>query len=179
MPDIAGLKLIVPTSVAGSGVSVSASGKVTFTAATSVSVNGVFSSTYDNYLVVFRASATGDVSLLNRLRLSGTDATATNYTNQRLYADNTTVVGARATSQSFLASGYLSNTARNGVHLYLYGPALAQPTASRAVSASGYAGGYIQDEAGTHSLSTAYDGMTLYIASQNMTGSLTIYGLAN
>ena len=56
MAEIAGLTLITPSSVAGSGVSVSASGKVTFTAATSVSVNGVFSATHDNYLVVVRGS---------------------------------------------------------------------------------------------------------------------------
>ena len=48
MAEIAGLKLITPSSVDGSGVSESASGKVKFTAATEISVNGVFGSTYDN-----------------------------------------------------------------------------------------------------------------------------------
>lgn len=178
MAEIAGLKLIVPTSVAGSGVSVSASGKVTFTAATSVSVNGCFSATHDNYLVVFRAAASGGESMRYRLRASGTDATGSNYVNQRLVADGSSVSGARSASTDFAAMNWMDSTARNGMHTYFYGPFLSQPTASRAVTVSGYLGGYIQDEAATHSLSSSYDGFTFYLPTINITGSLTVYGLS-
>ena len=65
MAEIAGLTLITPSSVAGSGVSLTGA-KVVFTAATSVSVNGVFSATHDNYLVVVRGSvATSGLSLIH------------------------------------------------------------------------------------------------------------------
>lgn len=178
MPDIAGLKLIVPTSVAGSGVSVSASGKVTFTAATSVSVNGCFTSSYDNYLIVSRLSASTDLVVQGRLRLSGTDASGSNYTRQFIYADNTSVIGGRNSSVNNPVMAYASSANRNGFHLYVYGPNLAQPTAFRSVIVSGYLGGYIEDDAVTHSLSTAYDGITLYPGAGNISGTLCVYGLA-
>jgi hypothetical protein len=180
MAEIAGLKLIVPSSVAGSGVSVSASGKVTFTAATTISVNGVFSSTYDNYLIVIRHSSSGNPGIDMRLRLSGTDASGSNYAWQRLTAENTTVAGARSTSQTQVKVGYSSSTARSGDHIYVYGPALAQPTATRNVNVRGLNSASIADIAGTHSLSTAYDGFTLLgdAGTVDITGALTVYGLA-
>lgn len=180
MAEIAGLKLIVPSSVAGSGVSVSASGKVTFTAATSVSVNGCFSSTYDNYLIVMQSlPSSGGANMRIRLRLSGTDASGSNYVYQSLLADATTVSGARATSDNMVINltGGVSSL-RDGTHLYFYGPNLAQPTAMRSVTGCAYNSALIYDHAGTHSLSTAYDGFTVYTTSPNLTGSLTIYGLS-
>ena len=177
MAEIAGLKLIVPSSVAGSGVSVSASGKVTFTAATSISVNGVFDSTYDNYLVVVKhtdSSAGGGYQ--SRMRASGTDATGSNYTAQELRVDGASVTGGRATSTAAQVS--VTGTSVNGFHLYLYGPALAQPTAYRSLTVSTYNTAFIYDFAVTHSVSTAYDGITLYRGSGSTSGSLTIYGFS-
>jgi hypothetical protein len=181
MPDIAGLKLIVPTSVAGSGVSVSASGKVTFTAATTININGCFTSSYDNYLIVFRSddSANGQ-GFYFRMRLSGTDATGTNYTFQELSADNNTVAGSRTSSANYGMS-HIGGQEPYGVHMYFYGPALAQPTARRSVAAPAFSGAAptaIYDHAVTHSLSTAYDGLTLYPSSGTATGALCVYGLA-
>jgi hypothetical protein len=179
MPDIAGLKLIVPTSVAGSGVSVSASGKVTFTATTTVNVNGCFTSTYDNYLVVMRGSTDAGRTMRMRLRASGTDATGTNYTIQSLSADSTTVSGARTTSSDFALAVVLDSAAKGGSHFYFYGPNLAQPTAARSVTASNTSSARISDYAWTHSLSTAYDGFTFYSGgTEVVTGALTIYGLS-
>ena len=178
MAEIAGLKLIVPSSVAGSGVSVSASGKVTFTAATSISVNGVFDSTYDNYLVVCRmtSSSTGDVRF--RWRASGTDnSTASSYVHQRLAAYGTTVLGARYTENSARFSN-MQNTQAGGVHHYVYGAYLAQPTAYRTVIVGDLDSASIFDHAGTHNQSTSYDGLTIYPASGDITGALTVYGLS-
>ena len=179
MAEIAGLKLIVPSSVAGSGVSVSASGKVTFTAATSVSVNGCFSATYDNYLVVVRGSMnTSNAAIRLRMRASGTDnSTASSYVRQRLRATSTTVDGERDTGNLCNISNF-SSTQRDGFHLYFYGPALAQPTAGRTVTVESDSGARIFDHAFTHNQSTAYDGFTLTPDSNNMTGAFTIYGLS-
>lgn len=180
MPDIAGLKLIVPTSVAGSGVSVSASGKVTFTSATSISVNGCFSATYDNYLIVMRHNWPNSTSegLYGRLRASGTDnSTANSYVYQQLYADNTTVAGARTTTNRWRASD-VATAQRSGTHFWFYGPFLAQPTAFRSVCVTGRSDAFIDDIAGTHNQSTAYDGFTFIVDSQSLNGALTIYGFS-
>lgn len=179
MPDIAGLKLIVPTSVAGSGVSVSASGKVTFTAATTISVNGCFTSSYDNYLIVTRLNVSAAVNPFYRLRVSGSDnTTASSYTRQSLGAGSTSVSGARAASNlAALAGAYA--TQRAGFHWYVYGPALAQPTATRTVMVGDDESANIFETATTHNQSTAYDGFTfLTNDTPTMTGALTIYGLA-
>ena len=183
MAEIAGLKLIVPSSVAGSGVSVSASGKVTFTAATSVSVNGVFDSTYDNYLIVISNKYNTDQQLFSmRLRASGTDnTTANSYVDQRLQANGATVdaAGGRYTGDQTFINSMGSN--QSGCHVYVYGPYLTQPTAGRSVGVSGLSGALIHENAWTHNQSTAYDGFTVFpLAGFGLTttGSLTIYGLS-
>ena len=180
MAEIAGLKLIVPTSVAGSGVSVSATGKVTFTSSTTINVNGCFTSSYDNYLVVCRfVSATSSSDLLFRMRASGSDnSSANSYTRQLLNADGSSVTGARASADSGRLSE-TSSTARSGFHTYFYGPNLAQPTAARSVTVSGRSSAWISDYAITHNQSTAYDGFSLFEnASGALTGILTVYGLS-
>lgn len=178
MAEIAGLKLIVPSSVAGTGVSVSASGKVSFTSATTISMNGIFSSTYDNYVIVMRHIHSANTSMALRLRNSGTDESGAYYANQYIYADGTSVDGSRSTSQTSVRVGP-TNTPITGNHIYLYGPALAQPTATRNVSAGGLSNAYILDYAGTQNQSTAYDGCSILSLSGTFnSGSLTVYGFS-
>ena len=178
MAEIAGLKLIVPSSVTNSGgtSSVSATGKVTFTSVTtSLSVNGVFDSTYDNYLIVMQYVGTGDGTVYMKMRASGSDASTNNYVQQYLIANNTSVSAGRQGPNDQWLNIPKSATARSGIHMYFYGPALAQPTAMRGVTVSGQSSAYIRDHAGTHSLSTAYDGFSLFTP---YTGSLCVYGLS-
>ena len=73
-----GLAPIIPTSVAvGSGTgSVGATGLITFSGVSSVSINGCFTSAYTNYRVVARYTNASTLSALYcRLRASGTNAT--------------------------------------------------------------------------------------------------------
>jgi len=74
---------IIPTSVAvgsGSGSFNATTGNVTFTGATSISVNGVFSATYNRYIIVYNAGVTTTTSTHSfRFRTSGTDNTTSNY----------------------------------------------------------------------------------------------------
>lgn len=185
MPDNNGLTLIVPTSVAatgsGSSATVSATGKVTFSTAETVSVNWCFTSTYDNYLLVLRytLSVTGNDTLI-RVRASGTDASGTNYTSQDILANNTSVTGSRRTSATSYFIGGGSQTRHTGSHIYFYGPNLEQPTAFRLVTVNPQGGDLpcIYDTAGTHSLSTAYDGFTLTRSSGTLAGTMCVYGLS-
>ena len=177
MAEIAGLTLITPSSVAGSGVSLSGA-KVVFTAATSVSVNGVFDSTYDNYLIVHLSKVSAAAESRMRMRLSGSDATGSDYVSQYVYANGTSVTGARQTTSEFTTSAGSTDTF-GGCQVYFYGPALAQPTAYRTVTAYSNNGTpAIYDFGATHSLSTAYDGFTIFPASGNISGALTVYGLS-
>lgn len=175
-----GLIVMQPTSIAYSGTSASinADGGVDFTAVTSLSLNGVFTSAYDNYLIVISGTNAADYQMVYNLRAAGTDATGSNYTQQRLLATSTTVSGTRQSSEAFGRWGYFDSAYMNGYHLHVYGPYLAQPTALRSVSVYRNSGAYIADYASTHSLSTSYDGITLKpeASGTNSTGNVVVFG---
>lgn len=178
-----GMVLLKPTSIAHSGTSASIgeNGQVTFSAVTSLSLNGVFSADFDNYAISLRGQGSANgLSSTFQLRASGTNATGSDYTRQRLEVDNTTVSGQRSTSQTSMfqpAIFYTSVVNQAGLWFNLYGPFLAQPTAARAVAVHAYAGAYIFETAFTHSLSTSYDGFTFAVTSGNITGALQVYGI--
>lgn len=176
-----GLVTMTPTSIvvagAGSSASIQSDGSVDFSAATSLSLNGVFTSAHDNYVVVIRSvSAANTVNLNARLRAAGTDASGSNYARQYFSGDGTAIGAARSTSQTSAPFSNTDATNRSGSTTHVYGPALAQPTAWRLVSANGFTSAYIQDEAATHSLSTSYDGITLITSSSSVTGNIVVFG---
>jgi hypothetical protein len=176
------MELVEPSSIAFAGTSAAivGNGSVTFSAVTSLSLNGVFSSTYDNYMVVVRYSQTGgggfDGPVFFRLRASGTDATAANYTHQLLEANDSSVSAARTSSATNGAMGRYEDDVYGGQCLFIYGPSITQPTAFR--NLSGWGDLRISDSATTHSLSTVYDGLTIYLSgSGDITGRVAVYGL--
>jgi hypothetical protein len=172
-----GLVVMTPSSIAYSGTSASinADGSVVFSACTSLSLNGVFTGDYDNYMVTVRMKMQSSAPNLHmRLRASGTDASGSNYTRQYLTSSGT-IIGANRASQTHATVGF-TGTAEGGTNFYVFGPYLAQPTATRSVDVSAYAGAYLQDDACTHSLSTSYDGLTLFVSTSNCTGLLTVFG---
>jgi hypothetical protein len=179
-----GLISMKPTSIAHSGTSASinSDGGVDFSAVTSLSLNGVFTGDYDNYLIVFTGLASsGAVGVNFRLRASGTDASGTDYTQQLLRADSTTVSAARVTSATQFSIQTTGPDLNNGSHVYVYGPHLAQPTAVRSVTevsidASLTTNVNIFDRAQTHSLSTSYDGFTIETNVNNITGTIHVFG---
>lgn len=174
-----GLYLVTPTSIAytGTSASIGANGSVTFSDVTSLSLNNVFSADYDNYLVIMRYTGTGSLNGRYRLRASGTDdTTASSYTSQYLSSSSTAETGARATS----TEGYISpthNAQVTGMAMTLYGPYLAQPTATRAIDASDLNSARLYDTATTHNQSVSYDGLTVFPASYTITGRITVYGM--
>jgi len=171
-----------PTSIvvagAGSSASVRAAGGVEFASATSLSLNGVFTADFDDYMIVCRHTATAQQNISIRLRDSTpSDASGSNYTTQFLQADSTTVSGGRTTYNTGYIAGQ-DSTARAGFTVHAYGPNLAQPTAVRSVTGRSYLSATIEDWAWTHSLSTAYVGFTLIAGAGNISGLITVYGLA-
>ena len=171
-----------PTSVvvagAGSSASIRAAGGVEFATATSLSLNGVFTSDYDDYMIVMSGtSSAGDLGIQLRYRASGTDASGSNYTHQRIVAQSTAISGQRSSSETAKIFGFWSPTLKNGDVAYIYGPALAQPTASRNVSLNTSSSASIIDYAATHSLSTSYDGFTMLVGANSISGRVAVYGM--
>lgn len=179
-----GLHIMRPTSivVAGGGTetaSIRPNGGVEFFNATSLSLNGVFTATYDNYMISVRHVHSADIHYLRlRLRASGSDnSTANSYVHQRIESGSVTVAASRTTG-SEAHSGYTDDANRSGDTIYIYGPNLAQPTAGRSVNVNGFLGALLGDVAWTHNQSTAYDGFSIYPPSGNITGMVTVYGYA-
>jgi hypothetical protein len=174
--------LMRPTSIVVAGVGATASigvnGSVTFTSATSLSLNGVFTSGFDNYMISMRLNASPGDDFVHRFRVSGSDnSTASSYVGQYLDANNTTISGARQ-ALTYGRGAYAAGTQRGGFTYNIYGPALTQPTAWRCISSSDGNSAYIFDVAGTHNQSVTYDGITfLQMGSGLFTGLVSVYGL--
>ena len=173
-----GLVVMTPSSIAYSGTSASinADGSVVFSACTSLSLNGVFTGDYDNYMVTVRVTDSGSSNHYFRLRNAGSDnITANSYVRQYLLASNTSVSSARITS-NYGAFAPTENGITNGYTAYLFGPYLSQPTATRSTSVSRTAT-LLTDWACTHSVSNLFDGLTILTdSSLTMTGLLTVFG---
>jgi len=182
----AGLAKIVPSSVAvGSGTgSADALGTVTFTAVSSVSLNGVFTSTYKNYKLVYNGTKTLDNSLFFRFRASGTDDSSANYNwgNSRAFAVSGTYDLDRAgssTSGSFVSVN--GANAFQNADITIYSPFESVVTKfsgtnvfSSASSAGSIGGG---QSFGAHLVASAFDGLTIFPSSGTITGTIQIYGL--
>lgn len=182
MSSIAALNLIIPSSVTVTGgsasSSVSATGKVTFTSAETVSVNGAFSATYDNYLINLRSNVTAGTFLEFRLRVSGTDS-ATGYDGANLRAASTLSNSNFANTTTGYVTILGNGGDTNATQIRVYGPYLAQATAWRSVSVTDDNGVSIEDWAMTHRTTSAYDGFTLDPSgAPSMTGTLAVYGFS-
>ena len=176
----AGLRMVVPTSVAvgsGSG-SANAAGQVTFSGASSVSLNGVFSSTYDNYKILINTSAaTATADLTVQLLSSGTPLTA-NYNIAYWYK----LIGSGAfgsaeqlSRSSWLVSG-LNNSSTTGETIVME---LSNPFATRYKSYFANAtrqDDYVWSVGGKNNTTTSYDGFRIIPTSGNISGTVSIYG---
>lgn len=177
-----GLVVMTPTSVAvtGSGsesATINADGSVTFSACATLELRGVFTASYDNYLLVMRnVGSASDMGMDAQYLSSTTPATGSNYAIQNLYANSTSIVAGRLTSQTAMRVIQTSSTQRSGANCYFFGPYLSQPTASRVCNISGYNSAFLQDTAHTHSLSTSYDGIKFTTTSGDATGLVTVFG---
>jgi hypothetical protein len=180
------LTMVTPTSIANSGGSASLSGgAVTFTGVTSVSLNGLFTSGYNNYEIIitgFSGSVAGTNTNM-RLRVAGVDASGLNYENNSIM-----LLGNNATDNFFgQATGFTTIRAStssiiSAAKLNINNPFQTQGTvflgATTGVNSlnTQYSGGNL---AGIHTVSTSYDGFTIFPASGNITGVIRAYGYQN
>ena len=179
-----GLRLVVPTSVAvgsGSG-SANANGYVTFSGASSVSVNGVFTSTYDNYRVLITISSfSNDTDFWVKLRASGTDSSTNyNWANNMKDTSNADVsaVGTAGTNGIFLSRSDAGTSNAYAFEFTLSGVFAATPTTFIGNTVGRSSAGVLQGGtiAGNHTTSTSYDGLTILTSAGTVTGNISVYG---
>lgn len=180
----AGLVLITPSSVTktgtGSSATINTNGSVTFSSCLTLQLNDVFTSTYDNYRIVFRGQAAAGGSLALKW-VDGTtpNSSASAYTFQLLQVSTTSIVGSR-TSADFSYVGSLGTYGPTAAVMDVYNPKLSEPTAYRSVgmwSGNGNASVQVYEYAGTHSESTTYEGIYLFDgAGSAISGLVCVYG---
>jgi hypothetical protein len=177
-----GLKNVVPTSVVVSGGSATtnANGTVNFSGSTTVSLNGVFSSTYRNYKIVISQNGTTSANFSFRLRQNGADDSTGNYSfgcyEVPRSGSNLTYQGL---DQNF---AYISSTSaaqyRGAQSIELQSPYDSTVwTNYECIASDAYYLGLVIT-GGMYTVGKSFDGITL-VASGPMTGTVSIYGYTN
>jgi len=146
-------------------------------AAASATADSIFTSTYTNYLLLVNFTTSAD-QLCIRLRASGV-STATGYNTQQLIVDDTTITGARVTSQVNIRIQQ-SVGAESSSLIHIFNPQLAIPTRltmHTSLNNSNYTTGLnLNMRASNQSGSTAFDGIELLALTGTWTGNYAIYG---
>jgi hypothetical protein len=143
-----------------------------------VNINNCFSSTYQNYVIYFNLTGTAGTDILIRLRASGTDAT-TNYTNQVLQANGSTV-NANRNTDPYWSSGATRTSGNTFSMTNISNPFAAAASSIYAQAQDPANGGaFVDIRSGSHSTATSYDGISIYVSSGAITGSIRVYGVSN
>jgi hypothetical protein len=183
-PTAGGLTLLIPASVSvGSGTgTVSATGTVDFSGASSVSINTVFSSTYENYLLLINltTNSANDGDIYFRLRSSTTDATTSYYWGRRGWTSSgvgTDGSGSNASNITIMTMD-ASNVGNQHVQLNVFSPFLAQKTKVGWLGSAQTDSGLFYGQFGGGFLDNAnsYDGFSIVNQNGTSTGKLSIYG---
>ncbi len=174
----AGLAKVIPSSVAvGSGTgSADSLGTVTFSLASSVSLNNVFSSTYTSYRIVLNVygCSVSPVNMQFRLRKNGTDNSSgyyySSYYGTFAGSNGIKFNGTNQTSAVIMAAGstYYAGTFD-----------LTSPTTKCRLSGTQTEGGphdIIVVNGFYHDVVDTFDGFTLFPASGTAYGVINVYG---
>lgn len=170
----------IPSSVTVSSGSASyaADGTVTFTGASSVSLNDVFDGTgMDAYAVVVDVPTTSTALQVSvRLRVGGADNSALQYDSQNLFG-NAGTAGASPTTGVNIFPMSINTRAQHAGQLLLMSPGLARRTAMRSETWSNNASNALSGlllRAGFHRASTAFTGFSLLASTGDMTGTVKV-----
>jgi hypothetical protein len=150
-------------------------------AAATVTFDSVFSSTYQNYLLVGVLDGSADAGVQIRFRTGGSDNSNNSYSYTVLFNNTSSVSGTGGdTGQT---SGKFTNSGSSGTSVF--SSTILNPFASAAT-------GYMTNQArfiggsqarcdfyGGFNTGTSFDGFKLYPDSGTFTGTIRLYGIAN
>jgi hypothetical protein len=168
--------MVTPTSIAGTGVTLSG-GKVSFSASSSISVNGCFSSAYTNYKLIVNAKggATSEAVRI-RFRANGVDTSSAYYTHA-VYTTHT--AGPSRNYNAGEAQGYIGWSAdiSYNINVEVHNPFQSDYTSWTSTS-NGIGSGTatVGTLWGMQYTTTTFDGFNLSPTSGTLTGSVRIYG---
>jgi hypothetical protein len=182
----AGLTLLTPTSIANTSgtASIGTNGTIAFSSVSSVSLNGVFNSTYENYRIVFTTvNFSASDALSFRLRASGSDYSSANYSQMgtRNFSNSATIAALNESGRTSIGLGSTNSAAgdRCGITIDIFKPNVnfTNKVMNITITNQSSEGLYIRNQGGLVDGGTyVFDGFTFIIASGNMTGTVSVYG---
>jgi len=152
----------------------------TFSAVSSVSLNNVFTSTYDYYRVLFEFKPSTATTHTMRMRVGGADSTSVVYANisQRQYSTAVTQnAGSVGNSIDFTYGPW--GTEQYIGQFEFYNPAKASNTGWINTSATWTTSAIQIFNSGFHKSTTVFDGFSFIGAAGNFTGIIRVYGYKN
>jgi hypothetical protein len=175
---VGGLAPVIPTSIAATGGSSSLSGATaTFTGTSTISLNGIFTATYNAYRIIIEALPSASVNFRGRLRAAGTDNSSNNYAYgapQISYSAGTMTANAFGATDPVIIFGQFTTANTSALFLDIAGAfssSKATNWSSRMSSAA-----YTDVCGGQMTVTTSYDGITFFPTSGTFTGTVTAYG---
>ena len=176
-----GLVLVKPSTVVNG--TDNGEGTVSFSGASSVSLNGCFTSAYFNYkIVIYLTSPSGSNTIRFRTRSSGSDLTSSVYRTVAFYSNSAanSYGGLESSSTGSYGALSYSGVQGNAIEFDIFNPQITNYTHLR--STSTFADGTNMFLLGTGTVvnnTTSYDGFTIYPAAQSITGTIRVYGYKN
>jgi hypothetical protein len=150
---------------------------VTFTSQTTISLNSIFSATYDNYLLDYRIDTGVSTNVTCKMNNGGTPTSGgTDYAFSRIFWTGTGGTGnngGSAGGADFALMSVSTTTPANG-SINIYSPFRASPTGFNGISSYATLGEIMYAK---HALSTSYNGLTL-VAGSAISGTFRVYGKA-
>lgn len=178
MNRIMGFKMIPTSAVNGT---VSSDGDVTFTAQTTVSLNGCFTADFDTYRVyLYLSGSTAGSFAKLRFRAAGTDSAGNNYYR---YGYTSAYAGALAgynagPENAFNVVGQWGGSLASRCFMEIDNPIAAVRTGWFA-NVNDVGAGAAYNLNGVIDLTTSYDGFTVFPNAGTMTGTIRVYGYRN
>jgi len=151
----------------------------TFTAKSSVSIDDVFSSEYENYRLIMDTNQTAAGEIYGRFRSGGvTDTTTANYLNQWVDIYSTTVDSARQTSPTGILFAYRNGSGTAYSESTIYQPNVSATTKVFTNAVGAKSNWTIQTRVSSHT-SGVQDGIEIIPNTGTLDGTLRIYGYRN
>jgi hypothetical protein len=168
----------IDTTVDGLGVGLVHIETQSASAVAAVNFNDVFSSSYDNYRLIFdiEGSTTNTVNL--RFRAAGTDASGANY-DFIFTSLTTTAAVSNNVNNTNIIIGSLRESHKSSYITDIFRPFFSEKTriATNGTRTFNAVQGYIMN--GEHQLTNSYDGFSLLASSGTfVSGSISLYGYA-
>ena len=185
--DVSGLVKVVPSSVAvGSGTgSANTFGTVTFSGASSVSLNNVFSATYQSYLLLVNLTdnSNNDADIFLKWRNAGTDSSASyysSYTGINTLASPAVINKTQDPATEGHAIGKMDNSTKNSQYITvdIVNSFVSNFTtcAFKGFGSTDASNLFSYNGGGNHRVTQSYDGLSLIAQNGNFTGTISVLG---